>query len=175
MELGIDLFEQRNIDNTHMLTCLTCRIHLSFLYQFSATNFQQHHHILIFSKLEPDNQTNPQSTIDMGCASSRPSRPVPQPRKQTVKQTIKPQKHNAGRLSRPFDPDIPLHVARPQRTSQLSDKERYGDAYAQLNARSKQPQTSRKDKKAQYAHGHRVKSQAAHHHRFKGDTLYFTS
>ena len=116
----------------------------------------------------------------MGCASSRPSRPVPQPRKQTAKQTIKPQKHNAGRLSRPFDAGIPLYVTRPRKTARHSDTQafdtaRYGDAYAQLNARSKQPQTPRKDKKAQYAHGHRVKSQAAQHHRFKGDTLYFTS
>lgn len=85
------------------------------------------------------------------------------------------------RLSRPFDPNVPLYAPTRQSTPQQPfDTARYGDAYAQLNARSKQPQTPRKDQKAQLtAHGYRVKSQAAvvqkqqQQRGCKGDTLNF--
>ncbi|KAF6232274.1 hypothetical protein HO173_009379 [Letharia columbiana] len=72
----------------------------------------------------------------MGCAPSRPSNPVPRPRRQTDE----PRKPNNSRLSRPFDPNIPLYVPHYQHPSVVPpvDPARYGDAYAQLNGRSKQ-------------------------------------
>lgn len=71
----------------------------------------------------------------MGCAPSRPSNPVPRPRRQTDE----PRKPNNSRLSRPFDPNIPLYVPHYQHPSVPPvDPARYGDAYAQLNARSGQ-------------------------------------
>lgn len=92
----------------------------------------------------------------------------------------KPNSSNT-RLSRPFDPNIPLYAPTRQSAQQQPfDTARYGDAYAQLNARSKQPQTPRRDQKAQLtAHGYRVRSQAApvqkqqQQRGCKGDTLYF--
>ncbi|CAF9935302.1 hypothetical protein IMSHALPRED_010178 [Imshaugia aleurites] len=133
----------------------------------------------------------------MGCTSSRPSAPHYEPQRQTNR----PRNHNDSRLSRPFDPNIPLYgyeqsssrPVGPERYedaySQLNARskknraqsvrpvgpERYGDAYAQLSARSKQnrAQTGRKDQKVQYAQGPRVKSQAAQ--RVKGNTLYFSN
>lgn len=137
----------------------------------------------------------------MGCTSSRPAKPIPQP----PRPTIKPRKHDASRLSRPFNPDIPLYqydqpashkanqTVRPVGPERYGDAyaqlnarskpkrvhsvrpvgpERYGDAYAQLNARSKKT-VGRKDQKVQFAQAPRVKSQAVKH--FKGDTLYFAS
>lgn len=94
----------------------------------------------------------------MGCAPSRPS-PVPQsrrqndkPRKQNASRLSRPfdsslPLHKASRLSRPFDPNIPLYAPQPERRPAKSDK--YGDAYAQLTARSNpnRTQTPRKDQK----------------------------
>lgn len=94
----------------------------------------------------------------MGCAPSRPSRPIPQSRRQNYK----PQNQNGARLSRPFNPDIPLHndsrLSRPFNPNlplrlppkaRTIDSERYADAYAQLTARSKNKSapTPRKDQK----------------------------
>lgn len=97
----------------------------------------------------------------------------------------KPNSSNT-RLSRPFDLNVPLYApirqSAQQQQKQRFDTARYGDAYAQLNARSKQPQTPRKDQKAQLtAHGYRVKSQTAavqkqqeqQQRGCKEDTLYF--
>ena len=134
-------------------------------------------------------------TIKMGCVPSHPSSPFPQPRRQNEK----PRTQNASRLSRPFDPNIPLYVPQKRdqnvrpvdparygdayaqlnarskpKTVQPVDPGRYGDAYAQLNSRSKQTrQAPRTDQKVHFAQGPRVQSQKAQ--QFKGDSLYFAS
>lgn len=94
----------------------------------------------------------------MGCGPSRPSKTLPQSRRQNEK----PRKHNDARLSRPFDPNAPLYndsrLSRPfnpnipqhlPQTARPVHPDRYGDAYAQLTARSKNKSapTPRKDQK----------------------------
>ncbi|KAL9136008.1 MAG: hypothetical protein Q9175_002789 [Cornicularia normoerica] len=80
----------------------------------------------------------------MGCA---PSRPIPQPRRQNDK----PRKYDNSRLSRPFDPNVPLYIpqynqsssSRAKSTVRPANPARYGDAYAQLTVRSKQKSSSK--------------------------------
>lgn len=107
----------------------------------------------------------------MGCAPSRPSRPPPQPQMHHAK----PRTQNNARLSRPFDPNVPLYMSQPysrktMETTKPFDTGRHGDAFAQLNARSKKPQMPRM--KAQVVYSPRIKSQTARKG-YKGDTLYF--
>ena len=113
---------------------------------------------------QPTNQTTPTNQVTkkkkkMGCTSSRPSPPRPTARPQPPRQgqaqrpQPKPQPHkptNTSRLSRPFDPNIPLYAPQPNSLHRAKkpaprpfDAARYGDAYAQLTAGSKRAQAPR--------------------------------
>ncbi len=91
---------------------------------------------------------------------------APPPRK-TQAPSAKSQKQ--ARLSRPFDPQIPVRASRP------FDQARHGDALAQLNGRSRKSQAPRKDQKVRFEQGSRVKSQKVRAQGFKSDTLYFAN
>lgn len=195
--------------------------HIPFLFSSLYNHLAISYHIpsFLYTNLISKHHRIPTTTpkaqpSGMGCASSRPANPGPKPRsRQNIqRQTVKPQSNS--RLSRPFDPNVPLYDARqsarpsaprakarvppvpavdparyqdafaqlnarskqkPRAGQKTVDPARYGDAYAQLNGKSKQnrAQAPRKDQKVQFAQGKKVKSQAAVQG-FRGDTLYFS-
>ncbi len=61
------------------------------------------------------------------------------------------------------------------RASRPFDQARRGDAFAQLNERSRKSQVPRKDQKVRFEQGSRVKSQKVRAQGFKSDTLYFAN
>ena len=105
--------------------------------------------------LPPTNQVTKKKKEKMGCGPSRPSppRPTARPPPRRQGQAQRPQPHkptNTSRLSRPFDPNIPLYAPQPNSLHRAKkpaprpfDAARYGDAYAQLTAGSKRAQAPR--------------------------------
>ena len=91
--------------------------------------------------------------------SSRPAKPASQPRTRanTKRQDVKSHKpQNNSRLSRPFDPNVPLYFPPSNRPSGVPpvppvDPARYQDAFAQLTSRSKQKPAAGKKSRFQEA------------------------